>query len=597
MAYPIDEELEAEIAVIGGGTGGTAAALRAARLGHSVILTEETDWIGGQLTAQGVSALDENRFIEQFGGTASYYELREGIREYYRTRYRLTPEAAASPHLNPGNGWVSRLCFEPRVGVEVLRQMLAPSVEAGKARILLETVPVAAETKGDRIEAVVVRGPDNRLTRIRAAFFLDATELGDLLPLAGVEHVIGAESREETGEPDAPEEANPEWAQSFTFPFAVELCPEGDFTIPRPEGYEYFRETQPYTFTVDYLPPRGSVTYRMFDTAPGASGPFWTYRRLIDRANFDDPAFPNDIAMINWPGNDFAGGNLANRDAAGRAEMLRQGRLLSLGFLYWLQTEAPRDDGGTGYPELRLRPDIMGTTHGLSKYPYIREARRIRALKTVVQTEIAAENNPGARAVFFPDSVGIGLYGIDIHACARNQPQVMLGTRPFQIPLGALIPIRVENLLAAAKNIGTTHITNGAYRLHPVEWNIGEAAGALAAYCLSAGTLPHLVATTEEEQRQFQRLLVACGVPLYWYEDMPLSHPAFAAVQWLAATGAWPGHPEHLRFDPDAPLAPSELVNELPREASAKLATLHEQPGLTRAEFALRLAEEENFLA
>src|SRR3712207_8972640 len=48
---------------------------------------------------------------------------------------------------------------------------------------------------------------------------------------------------------------------------------------------------------------------------------------------------------------------------------------------------------------------------------------------------------------------------------------------PFQVPLGAMIPVRVNNLIAGCKNIGTTHVTNGCYRLHPVEWTIGEAAG------------------------------------------------------------------------------------------------------------------------
>lgn len=583
----MDHEIEVDVAVIGGGTGGCAAALRAARLGHSVVLTEETDWIGGQFTAQGVSAFDEHRFIETFGGTASYYELRNGIRRYYRQHYRLSPDAAANPHLNPGNGWVSRLCFEPRVGLAVLEAMLAPQEAAGRLRILREHVPVDAQVRGDQIDSVLVRHSSGQLTRIRARYFLDATELGDLLPLVGAEHVAGSESRAETGEPHAPDVGNPEWAQSFTFPFAIELCPGENHTIPKPEGYEAFRESQPYTLTVDYGPPVGHVRYYVFATGPGTFGPFWTYRRLIDRNNFRDPRFPNDIAMINWTANDFAGGNVAIRDAAGRAELFRRARLLSLGFLYYLQTEVPRDDGGHGYPEFRLRPDVMGTGDGLSKYPYIRESRRIRALRTIVETDISADYNPGARAALFPDSVGIGLYGIDIHACAGNQPQVMAATRPFQVPLGALVPVRLRNLLPAAKNLGTTHITNGAYRVHPAEWAIGEAAGAVAAFCLSEGLSPRQVAADPAATGRLQRMLLRCGVPLYWYEDVPLEHPAFAAVQWLALTGAWPGAEEHLRFEPEAPFAPERDGLPTPQVAvdPADLS-----PGITRGELAIRLA-------
>src|SRR5262245_489902 len=101
--------LRADIAVIGGGTGGVAAALAAAKLGLSVVLTEETDWVGGQLTAQAVPP-DEHPWIEQFGCTRSYRHFRDGVRDYYRRHYPLTAEARGKPHLNPGNGNVSKLC-------------------------------------------------------------------------------------------------------------------------------------------------------------------------------------------------------------------------------------------------------------------------------------------------------------------------------------------------------------------------------------------------------------------------------------------------------------------------------------------------------
>jgi len=104
------KELATDLVVVGGGLGGCAAALAAARNGLRVIITEETDWIGGQLTAQAVPP-DENPWIETFGGTRSYLNLRQQIREYYLRHYPLTAEARAKPFLNPGNGWVSRLCM------------------------------------------------------------------------------------------------------------------------------------------------------------------------------------------------------------------------------------------------------------------------------------------------------------------------------------------------------------------------------------------------------------------------------------------------------------------------------------------------------
>ena len=192
-----------DVLVVGGGLGGVAGALAALRLGRRVVLTEETDWIGGQLTAQAVPP-DEHPWIEEMGCTASYRRLRNGIRDFYRRNYPLTAEARAREHLNPGNGLVSRLCHEPRVALAVLEGMLAPYRSGRRLRVLLRHRPVAAESEGDLITAVTLLDEETgELLTVQASYVLDATELGDLLDLAGVEHVVGAESQDETGEPHA----------------------------------------------------------------------------------------------------------------------------------------------------------------------------------------------------------------------------------------------------------------------------------------------------------------------------------------------------------------------------------------------------------
>src|SRR5208282_6019783 len=150
------KELAADFVIIGGGLGGCAAALAAARNGLRVIMTEETDWIGGQLTAQAVPP-DENPWIETFGGTRAYLDLRQRIREFYLRNYPLTAEARATPYLNPGSGWVSRLCHEPRVSLAVLHELLAPYQSGRKILILLRHKAVDALTNGDHVEAVRVR--------------------------------------------------------------------------------------------------------------------------------------------------------------------------------------------------------------------------------------------------------------------------------------------------------------------------------------------------------------------------------------------------------------------------------------------------------
>ncbi len=202
-----DETLSPDVAVIGG----VATALSILRRGRTVVLTEPTAWLGGQLTSQGVPP-DEHVWVEQFGVTRTYRALRDGIRAYYRAHYPLSAAARADAHLNPGLGHVSRLCHEPRAAVAVIDQLLAPYRSSGRLTVLHHVRPHGVDVTGDAVDAVVVRDELGRETRIEAPMVLDATETGDLLPLSG------AESRAQTGEPQAAEHADPLNMQAVTVP-------------------------------------------------------------------------------------------------------------------------------------------------------------------------------------------------------------------------------------------------------------------------------------------------------------------------------------------------------------------------------------------
>ena len=524
-------ELAADLVIIGGGTGGVAAALAAARSGLRVIMTEETDWIGGQLTSQAVPP-DEHSQIETFGGTQAYATFRRGVRDYYVRNFPLTEKARANPFLNPGNGSVSKLCHEPRVALAVLHEMLAPHVATGRVQILLHHTATSAQVSGDRVEAVLVRSTESgRELVLRAPMFVDATETGELLPLTGTEYITGSESQRVTGEPHAGPEARPQNMQAFTCCFAVDYVAGEDHTIERPRDFGFWRDhvpplTPPWSgklLSHYYSQPRTLKPFAMgFDPAKGTG--LFKYRRLIDRTNFAPGTYAGDISLINWPQNDYMLGNFFEVPPEEAVGHLRAAKQLSLSLLHWLQTEAPRPDGGTGWPGLRLRPDIVGTEDGLAKYPYIRESRRIRADFTITELHVgldARKKTPEqpAAEVFsevFPDTVGIGSYAIDLHPSSGGDNYIDFLTRPFQIPLGALLPQRMENLLPACKNIGTTHLTNGCYRLHPVEWNIGESVGVLAAYCREKKTTPRAVRKNTDLLAAFQSTLTSQGIPLAW---------------------------------------------------------------------------------
>ena len=513
--------IECDVLVVGGGTGGVAAAFAAARSGRHVHLIEETDWIGGQLTAQGVSALDEHEYIEDFGGTASYYRLRNALRDHYRPH---AGEAGKQPRFNPGNCWVTRVSFEPKVAVAAMMALLQPHIDAGRVSLHLRTKAAAAEVEDDRVVSVTAISLEGgSAIRFRPAIVIEATELGDLLPLTGAEYSVGAETIADTGEPHAqPSVPKPRCVQSFTYVFGLERRPQGErHVIGRPARYEFFRGSQPYSLTIEvhggeiYGEESGWLSYKLFETMPGTKGGLWTYRRLIDATHLGSN-FPSDLSMFNWPGNDYRETSIIDCPAAEMAAALQDAKRASLGFLYWVQTEAPAEGDRLGAPELKLRPDIMGTADGLAKFPYIRESRRIKALRTVLEQDVSVHFQMGPKAAHYEDSVGVGWYPIDIHRAGPEDVGTSCRTRPFQIPLGALIPIRIRNLIAAAKNIGTTHITNGCFRLHPVEWNIGEAAGALAACCLQHRSSAADVYQDAKLRSDFRGSLLSDGVPLDW---------------------------------------------------------------------------------
>ncbi len=524
------KELQCDVLVVGAGLGGVAAALAALRLGKTVILTEETDWIGGQMTAQAVPP-DEHPWIETTGCTASYRRLRENIRRYYRQNYPLVAEARADVHLNPGNGNVSPLCHEPRVALAAMLEMLAPYRSNLQLELLLNTRPIAAETDGDVVRSVTLQDDHSDAQYVaHAPYIIDATELGDLLEFADVEHIIGAESQAQTGELHAVEgDPAPLDQQAITWCFAVDYLPGADHTIEKPTDYDFWKGYQadfwpgPQLGWEDVDPQTLDARHRAIFDGPQDGrkvGDFWHYRRIFYKKYYPEGRYASSITLVNWPQIDYWLGPLVGVPVEEVQENLRQCKQLSHSLLYWMQTEAPRHDGGYGYPGLRLRHDIVGTEDGLAKYVYVREARRILAEFTVVEQHVGTEQRGAAGLVGaeeFHDSVGTGSYRIDLHPSTAPRNYVDISNYPFQIPLGSLIPQRVENLLPACKNLGVTHITNGCYRLHPVEWNIGEAAGALAAWCLTKGLTPRQVRNDPAHLADFQNLLAdQLGFKLEW---------------------------------------------------------------------------------
>ncbi len=134
--------LETDVAIIGGGLGGVAAALAALSGGARVVVTEPTDWLGG---------------------TVRYNELRARVRKHYCDHYGAPETMPDGLPLNLGDGWFSRLCFEPKVGVEVIGVMLGPYLASGQLTVLYRHTPVGATLQNERIEQVTLQSDVQQL--------------------------------------------------------------------------------------------------------------------------------------------------------------------------------------------------------------------------------------------------------------------------------------------------------------------------------------------------------------------------------------------------------------------------------------------------
>ncbi|MGY4768388.1 FAD-dependent oxidoreductase [Kribbella sp. CWNU-51] len=215
---------------------------------------------------------------------------------------------AVFPHAREDFYFEFLLRIEERVAAAVLEEMLAPWRASGRLTVHFEHEPIAAYTGGDEIEAVTLRDLRSReeLT-VSAAYVVDATELGDLLELAGVEHVVGAESRATTGELHAPDVADPLDQQAFSWCVALEHRRGEDHTIDRPAEYAHWHDhvapfwPGPQLSWQDVVP----VTlerreWRLFEANPERLTPFslWRYRQILASSNFLGDAIP-DVTVVN----------------------------------------------------------------------------------------------------------------------------------------------------------------------------------------------------------------------------------------------------------------------------------------------------------
>ena len=174
-----------------------------------------------------------------------------------------------------------------------------------------------------------------------------------------------------------------------------------------------------------------------------------------------------------------------------------------------------------------------------------------------------------ARARSFEDSLGIGQYHyldlhgnlVEGHITPKGKDVIAL---PFSLPARSLIPMTTDGLILSAKSIGTTHITNAAYRMHPIEWAIGEASGFLAVFAVWTGEEPRRIVETLPLLRKLQGFITRNGIPIFWFDDVGHDDPDFEAIQVMAATGVIRSeNADNLHFRPYANVSRAVVATAL----------------------------------
>ncbi|TRX52193.1 FAD-dependent oxidoreductase [Fulvivirga sp. M361] len=523
---PVEDVYQTDVLVIGGGCSGVAAGIQAARSGVEVILVEETPWLGGMLTASGVSAVDGNHGLP----SGLWGEFREGLYQHYGG-----PEALAT-------GWVSNTQFEPHVGNQVWNALADRETTLTRMH---DYHLVEVLKKDARVLGATFTNGEGRKLRIEAKVTIDATELGDVIARAGVSFLQGQDARSLTGEDGAPEKGNP-YIQDLTYVAILkDFGPEADKTIEKPASYNASQFNCLCAEVCDD-PERKPVT----------CDKMLQYGKL-----------PNEKYMINWPnqGNDYYV-NAMEMNTEDREAAFTKAKEHTLSMVYFIQTEL-------GYRHLGLAEDEFDTKDHLPYIPYHRESRRSYGDIFLVLEDLQYPYGDSTRP-FFQYAVAVGDYPIDHHhtknekAISEQFPSIP----SFSIPFGSLLPGNVEGLLAAEKNISVSHLVNGATRLQPCVILIGQTAGMAAGLAVETGVSPR-----EVNIRVLQQQLLDAHCWLLPFLDTKPGSPYFQPLQKLGVSGIMKGHGVSYKWAnqtwiyPDSTLSTADFIDMLERSSAKKI--------------------------
>jgi len=598
------EDVETDLLIVGADESGCAAAVQAARLGvKRIILTNDHEWLGGQFCTQGIGPVDEWTVVEgkrvNFPRSGPFLEIMERIRAHNRLAYGVA---------TPGNSWCGSDTIEPKAAAAIFEGWLAPHVASGAVRVERGWDVASVETRDGRVASVTFQpsffsggDPDKRLT-IRARLTIDSSDLGDVIRRSGAGYLAGPDLRSRFGEPGAPETLDELGHQEMN---PLSWCPllretGKDSTIPKPPRYdarsfESLRKTPPW---------------KEWDGSGGIYNPagwcIYTHRRMVDRHHFGF-APGTEAVILNWPAHDYplstlpkhvvealeadepgaSRKNLVEMSHAQRRIVFEDAKQRALEFLHHLQTAAHDRVGDfpRSFRYMELAGDY-GTPDRLPPKPYLREGLRLEALVMLTELDVrTGSHEPRWAKTSFADSVFGWQFNLDFHPTRRkfidDDPAKPwegkhYGSRDWStdtdratFPLRGLVPVEMDGLLGASKNLGVSSMVQSALRLHGQMMHAGTAAATVAAISLREGIEPRAVAASPDHVATVQRILVrGAGGPgtLLWpWHDVHPEDRHFEAANLLTLAGIWRPDPESVFFEPRRPVTRRELAGALVR--------------------------------
>ena len=484
ILFSCDDYNEYDVIIVGGGAGGTSAAIQSARNGAKTLLIEKTNWLGGMLTSAGVSAIDGNYNLP----SGFWGEFKDSLVSHYGDLESLK------------TGWVSNVLFEPKVGNEILKSIAKN--EKNLKILFSSSVSSVFQPKDDYYNFIVNSSKGHFSSKV----LIDATELGDILPMIKEDYDIGMDNIEMYDEDIAPKLKN-DIIQDLTYVMVLKNYNK-NVKIEKPKNYD----------PSEFYCSTSSINCTESDKALWAPNQMMNYGKL-----------PNDKIMINWPiyGNDYYS-NLLEMNHDQREEVFKKAKEKSLKFLYYIQDEL-------GFYNYSLSDEEYNTEDKFPLIPYYREARRIKGIVTFSLNYI--KNPYDQKYPLYRTGILVGDYPVDHHHDAhpdkKSLPQLAFYPIPsYSLPLGSIISKKTSNFLVAEKSISVSNLVNGTTRLQPVVLQVGQIAGLIA-----SESIKNNISTNEIDIRDIQTKILNNGGYIQPYLDVEKNHPFFKAYQRIGSTG------------------------------------------------------------